>query len=92
MFLIFSSPMLIRHLWQLKTVVFMHRSLIPSVLLLDNKHLCLYLASIIIYKPPYGNFKIIYEVGCLSTQDMLKSTEYSLDKAPLPQILISRSS
>jgi hypothetical protein len=30
---IFSTPVLIRHLWQLKTVVFLHRGLIRVVLL-----------------------------------------------------------
>jgi hypothetical protein len=29
----FSTPVLIRHLWQLKTVVFVHRCLICAVLL-----------------------------------------------------------
>ncbi len=37
---IFSTPVLIRHLWQLKTVVFLHRCLICAFLL---KLLCLYI-------------------------------------------------
>ncbi len=47
MLLIFSTPVLIRHLWQFKTVVFLHRCLISAVLFkkcalysikYDNKH------------------------------------------------------
>ncbi len=34
MLFIFSTPVLIRHLWQHKTVVFLHRCLIHAVLLL----------------------------------------------------------
>ncbi len=36
MLFIFSTPVLIRHLWQLKTAAFLHRCLIHPVLL--NKH------------------------------------------------------
>jgi hypothetical protein len=39
MLLIFSTPVLIRHLWQLKTVVFLHWCLIRTVLLFTSvKH------------------------------------------------------
>ncbi len=33
MLFIFSTPLLIRHLWQLKTVVFLHRCLLGALLL-----------------------------------------------------------
>ncbi len=33
MWFIFSTPVLIRHLWQLKTVVFLHWGLVHAVLL-----------------------------------------------------------
>ena len=36
MLIIFSTPVLIRHLWKLKTVVFLHWRLICTVLLLKN--------------------------------------------------------
>jgi hypothetical protein len=36
MLFIFSTPVLIRHLWQLKTVVFLHWCLIYAVLLKRN--------------------------------------------------------
>jgi hypothetical protein len=36
MILIFSTPELIKHLWQLKTVVFLHFCLIHAVLLLEE--------------------------------------------------------
>jgi len=39
MLFIFSTPMLITHLWQLETVVFLHWCLICAVLL-PNKQLC----------------------------------------------------
>ncbi len=35
MLFIFSTPVLIRHLWQLKTAVFLHRCLICTALLTD---------------------------------------------------------
>jgi hypothetical protein len=35
----FSTPVLIRHMWQLKTVVFLHRCLIHAVLFESPKHL-----------------------------------------------------
>ncbi len=37
MLFIFSTPVLIRHLWQLKTVVFQHWCLICAVLLRANE-------------------------------------------------------
>ncbi len=37
----FSMPLLIRHLWQLKTVIFLHRCLISAVLLSQLKGQCL---------------------------------------------------
>jgi hypothetical protein len=36
---LFSTPVLIRHLWQLKTAVFLHRCPICTVLLLANVRL-----------------------------------------------------
>ncbi len=39
MLFIFSTPVSIRHLWQLKTVVFLHRSLIGVVLFLSELRL-----------------------------------------------------
>jgi hypothetical protein len=42
----FLSPVLIRHLWQLKTVVFLHWCPIQSVLLLENLYLTLLRTSI----------------------------------------------
>jgi len=36
MLFIFSTPVVIRHLWQLKTAVFLHRCLISAVLLLQR--------------------------------------------------------
>ncbi len=47
MLFIFSAPVLIRHLWQLKTVVFLHQCLIRVVLLVQVFRL----AKI----PPYSN-------------------------------------
>ncbi len=38
MLFIFSTPVLIRHLWQLKTVAFLHGCLIRTVLLI-KRHL-----------------------------------------------------
>jgi hypothetical protein len=37
----FSTPVLIRHLWQLKTAVFSHRGIIRAVLLFEYQHLLL---------------------------------------------------
>ena len=37
----FSTPELIRHLWQLKTIVFLHWHLIRTVLLFEYQHLIL---------------------------------------------------
>ena len=37
----FLTPVLIEHLWQLKTVVFLHWCLILAVLLLEYQHLLL---------------------------------------------------
>ncbi len=38
MLFIFSTPVLIRHLWQLKTLVFLHWCLISSILNVNSQH------------------------------------------------------
>ncbi len=40
MLFISSTPVFIRHLWQLKTVIFMHRCLICAVLLTNTLAYC----------------------------------------------------
>ncbi len=42
MLFIFSAPVLIGHLWQHKTVVFLHRCLLPAVILRQNKSMFSY--------------------------------------------------
>ncbi len=44
MLFIFSTPLLIRHLWQLKRVLFLHWCLIWAILLIDDEHPSLYQA------------------------------------------------
>ncbi len=45
MLFIFSTPVLIKHMWQLKTVVFLHWCLLCTVLLLLNavRNVCQYI-------------------------------------------------
>jgi hypothetical protein len=56
MLFIFSTSVLIRHLWQLKTIVFLHECLIHIVQLQDA------IAQVIYYKKTYNNLKG-YRVG-----------------------------
>ncbi len=59
MFFIFSTPVLIRHLWQLKTVVFLHWSLIHAVQYTYHR----YLRNFAVILPEYNaaNFPNVNE-------------------------------
>ena len=55
---IFSTPVLIRHLWQLETLVFLHWCIILAVLLIKQRHRFV-IAGLAFCQPVFSNFQPI---------------------------------
>ncbi len=80
MLFIFSTPVLIRHLWQLKTVVFMHWCLICAVLLLS----CLYKLSVSNDEKRFCDIKTFFDWAFPGTHNKLECLPFDIIVTTVP--------